>query len=134
MTTFPSFLLGVGVALGLAAAAASAAPTPAPVRAEVDALLGRLQASGCEFSRNGSWHGAAEARTHLLRKLDHLEGRTTLQSAEQFIAQAATASSTTGLAYQVRCGATPAVPSAQWLTRELAAVRAAMRAAPAASH
>jgi hypothetical protein len=40
-----------------------AAPTVAPVRAEIDALLARLEASGCRFGRNEEWHaGAADNR------------------------------------------------------------------------
>jgi hypothetical protein len=45
---------------------AGAGPTPMTVRAEVDALLGKLESSGCQFNRNGSWHSAAEAKAHLL--------------------------------------------------------------------
>ncbi len=29
-------------------------PTPDPVSAEIDAMLSRLEASGCRFQRNGS--------------------------------------------------------------------------------
>lgn len=111
------------VAMVLALADASAAPTPGPVRAEIDALLAKLQASGCEFKRNGTWYSGAEARAHLLRKLEYIEGRSTLQSAEQFIEQAASSSSASGRPYQVRCGAAPAVKSQQWLGKELAVIR-----------
>ncbi len=108
-------------------APAGAAPAPAPVRAEIDVLLARLQSSGCEFNRNGSWHSGSNAKTHLLRKLEYLEKRTTLRSTEQFIELAASSSSSSGQTYQVRCGSGAAMPSAQWLTRELAAARAASR-------
>ncbi|HEX8604206.1 MAG TPA: DUF5329 family protein [Pseudoduganella sp.] len=111
----------------LACGVAAAAPAPAPVRAEIDALLSRLQASGCQFNRNGTWHSAAEARTHLLRKLDYLEGKGKVQSAEQFIALGASGSSSSGKAYQVKCGSGAAVDSAAWLGGELAAIRAAKR-------
>jgi hypothetical protein len=111
----------VALLLGVAA---HAAPAPAAVRAEIVALLGSLESSGCEFNRNGSWYNGADARMHLLRKLEYLESRTTLHSAEQFIELAATASSSSGRAYQVRCGGSAAVPSAQWLAKALAASRA----------
>ncbi len=106
---------------------AQATPAPAPVRAEIDALLVKLRSSGCEFNRNGSWYSGSDAKTHLLRKLEYLENKTTVRSTEQFIELAATSSSSSGQAYQVRCGGAAAIPSAQWLTRELAASRAASR-------
>jgi hypothetical protein len=102
---------------------ASAAPTPAPVRAEVEALLAKLQASGCEFGRNGSWYSGSEAKSHLLRKLEYLEGKGTIHSAEQFIELAATKSSSSGQSYQVKCGGQPAIESKVWLTEQLPAIR-----------
>lgn len=99
------------------------APTAAPVRAEIDALLAKLRASGCEFGRNGSWYSGAEASAHLLRKLEYVEGKVSLQSAEEFIEVVASSSSFSGVPYQVRCGSSPPVGSRQWLTRELGAVR-----------
>ena len=108
-------------------AAAQAATAPAAIRTEIEALLVKLQSSGCEFNRNGNWYTGADARTHLLRKLEYLENETTLRSTEQFIELAATSSSTSGQAYQVKCSGDTAVPSAQWLTNELAAARAASR-------
>lgn len=117
------FTLGALV-VPLFAPAAFAGPTPAPIRAEIDALLGRLQASGCEFNRNGTWHKPDAARTHLLRKLAYIEDKTTLRNTEQFIELAGTSSSTSRRPYEVRCGNTAPVPSAQWLTTELRAVRA----------
>ena len=77
----------------LLAVAASAAPTPAPVRAEIDALLARLEASGCEFNRNDAWHPAVQAKTHLLRKLEAVEKRTMVSTTERFIELAGTSSS-----------------------------------------
>ena len=106
------------------ATAAIAAPLPPAARAEVDALLTRLQASGCEFNRNGSWYAGAEARGHLLKKLDYLEGKDMVATAEQFIARGASTSSTSGKPYLVRCGGKVPVESAQWLTAELQQVRA----------
>jgi hypothetical protein len=52
------------------AMAANAAPVSPAAKAEIDGLLVRLEASVCEFNRNGSWYTAAEAKTHLLRKLN----------------------------------------------------------------
>ena len=104
-------------------AACSLAQAASATRTEIDSLLARLQASGCQFNRNGSWYSSSEARDHLLRKLDYLEGRGSIQSTEQFIQLAASSSSSSGKAYLVRCGNDAAVPSQQWLSRELASLR-----------
>jgi hypothetical protein len=100
-----------------------AAPTAPAVRAEIDQLLGRLEASGCRFNRNGSWHPAAEAKSHLLRKLEYVEGRSGVASAEQFIALAASRSSVSGKPYLVECAPAQAVESAAWLTSQLREMR-----------
>jgi hypothetical protein len=105
--------------------AASAAATPPAVRLEIDALLGKLQTSGCQFNRNGSWYTGQEAKLHLLRKLEYFEGKGTIQSAEQYIDLAAAKSSSSGKAYQVQCAGQSAVASKVWLTQQLAAIRAA---------
>lgn len=107
----------------LVASAAGAATAPAPVRAEIDALLARLEASSCEFNRNDAWHPAARAKTHMLRKLEAMEKRTTIDGTERFIELAGTSSSMSGQPYQVRCTDAVAVPSAQWLRRELDILR-----------
>jgi len=109
--------------LWLCAAALNAAPVAPPARAEIDALLSALEKSGCEFNRNGSWYAAKEARTHLLRKLEYLEGRNAVHSTEQFIELAASTSSSSGKAYLVRCGKAAPVESRQWLKAQLAALR-----------
>lgn len=110
--------------LATASLGAGAAPTPPAIRAELDGLMAKMSASNCQFERNGSWHNAADARKHLLRKLDYIEGRRdTLASAEQFIEVAATRSSFSGRTYRVKCGAGDPVPSRDWLLRELQALR-----------
>ena len=106
-----------------ASAAFVMAATPDAVGIEVDALLARLESSGCEFNRNGTWYAGGNARAHLQKKREYLANKGLLRSAEQFIELAASSSSMSGHAYQVRCGAGAAQPSAQWLTKELAAIR-----------
>ena len=118
-------LLAAGV-LATTCLGADAAPAAPAVRAEIEALMSKMSASGCQFERNGSWHEAADARTHLLRKLDYIEKqRETLASTEQFIELAASKSSFSGKPYRVKCGSAEAVPSRDWLNRELKALRAA---------
>jgi len=107
----------------------NAAPASPPVRAEIDALLARLQSSDCTFYRNGSWHSASEATTHLLRKLKYLEGRNAVQSTEQFIESGASTSSTSGKPYLVKCGNSAPVESRNWLTTELKVIRSSASAA-----
>jgi len=110
------------------ATAVSAASLSPAARAEIDALLSRLEASSCTFNRNGTWYPATEARSHLLRKLKYLEDRGMVQSAEQFIERAASSSSTTGQPYLVQCGSGAPVQSGTWLLSQLQAMRASGRA------
>lgn len=114
-------------ALAFATLTHAAALAPA-ARAEIDSLLSRLAASGCQFKRNGSWHTAVEAQAHLRRKLDYLAGKGAVSSAEQFIERAASTSSVSGRAYQVKCGSHPPVSSGTWLRAELQGLRAAASA------
>lgn len=114
----------LALAFALACAGAQAAPLPAPARAEVDALLTRLQSSGCQFNRNGSWYSGADARTHLLRKLEYLEKKDMIKNAEQFIDLGASTSSSSGKPYMVKCGAAAPLESKAWLSTELKAIRA----------
>jgi hypothetical protein len=106
--------------------AVTAAP-PAPARAEIDALLSRLQTSTCEFYRNGSWHSAAEAKAHLLLKFEYLAGKNAIQNTEQFIELAGSKSSLSGLPYLVKCPNETPVQSSSWLLLQLNAMRSAPR-------
>ncbi|NCT84445.1 MAG: DUF5329 domain-containing protein [Comamonadaceae bacterium] len=108
-----------------AATLAQAAPLPPAARAEVDALLTRLHTSGCEFNRNGSWYSGADAKAHLQKKLEVLERKGMVSTAEQFIARGASGSSMSGKPYLVRCAGKAPVESAQWLKTELQQLRAA---------
>lgn len=108
----------------LGAMASLAAPAPPEVRAEIDALIAKLSASGCTFNRNGTWYPAAEVKAHLLRKLRYLEGKDLVQSTEQFIERAASNSSSSNKPYLVKCRDT-AVESRTWLATELRNLRAA---------
>jgi len=112
-------------ALSLAVAlhgAAQAAPD-ARAQAEIAHLLEYVATPGCQFQRNGSWHDGAEARSHLQQKYDYLVKRKLVTDAESFIARAATESSMSGSAYQVKCGGGKAVASAVWLKEELVRFR-----------
>ena len=117
--------------LWAAAGYSAAGSLPAAAKAEVNTLLTRLQTSGCDFNRNGSWYTGAEAKAHLLKKLDYLDGKNAVQTTEQFIELGASSSSASGKAYQVRCAGAAAVEAGPWLKGELKAVRSGT-AAPAA--
>jgi len=106
------------VALSLGVATKAADPSPDAKR-EIDHLLDHLGQSGCDFNRNGTWYGAAAARSHLQTKLEYLSRRGLVSTAEEFIDRAASVSSVSGKPYQVRCGGGEAVPSKQWLQAEL---------------
>lgn len=120
--------LAVAALLLAAGSHATAAPLPPAARAEVDALLARLQASGCEFNRNGSWYSGAEAKAHLLKKLDALEGKGLVTTAEQFIERGASTSSMSGQPYLVRCAGKAAMESGPWLKAVLLQLRTARAA------
>jgi len=104
-------------------AAAIAAPLSPAARTEIDALMSKLEASGCEFNRNGTWYSNTEAKAHLLRKLKYLEDKGAVQSTEQFIELAASASSMSGQPYLVRCGNGVPIQSGTWLLSQLQAMR-----------
>ena len=103
-------------------AAAQAAPSAVAQR-EIQGLMDALSASSCEFQRNGTWHGRDEARKHLQRKYDYLLKRNLADTAEQFIERAASKSSISGRAYQVRCPGQPVQPAASWFRTKLDALR-----------
>lgn len=102
-----------------AAQAAQAGSLSPAAQAEVSHLLAYLEESGCEFFRNGAWHGAKEARAHLERKGGYLIDRSLVRSADEFIERAAADSSMSGDQYLVRCASRQPVPSADWLRAEL---------------
>jgi len=116
----------VRVLAGALLASALAGPTAAAdPQAEIDALIAALAGSGCEFQRNGSWHGAARAKAHLQRKYDWLRRRGLADTPELFIERAASRSSTSGRAYRVRCPGQPETSSAEWFDARLKRLRSA---------
>jgi hypothetical protein len=92
---------------------------------EVDALLQRLAESGCEFRRHGQWHSAAAASEHLRMKHRYMFGIRPGMTTEEFISAAASRSSATQQPYWVRCNGSAERTSAEWMTGQLKALRAA---------
>jgi hypothetical protein len=115
-----SFLIG---ALSLCAAAHG--QPLAQNREEVVHLLEYVEHSKCQFNRNGTWHESRDARQHLQKKYDYLDRKGLAPDAESFIERAASLSSVSGRAYEVRCADGKAMPSASWLNDELARFRKA---------
>lgn len=109
--------------LGLMSMPAVRAEVPAKVQIEVDFLLAYIKGAGCEFYRNGTWHDANAAQAHLSDKYQYLVARDQIKITEDFIEKAATKSSLSGQAYEVRCGGQPTVTSNEWLHAALARFR-----------
>jgi len=110
--------------LGVLGSSVARAEPPTKVQAEVNFLLGYVEGSGCEFYRNGFWHDSRAAQGHLRDKYNYLVAHGLINATEDFIDRAATASSLSGLAYEVRCRGSAVVTSKQWLRNELARLRA----------
>ena len=120
------------VALALLGAAATvlAGPPPDRARGEIAALVEALGRSGCQFERNGRWHDAEAARTHLERKYAAALERGAPVSTEAFIDRVAARSSISGREYRVRCPGAAVTTSRAWLGAERVRLRAgAARAA-----
>ena len=115
-------VLAAAALLAQAAPAARAAPTP-EARAEIEHLLDHLSTSTCQFWRNGDWHDADDARTHIERKRAWLDRRGLADTPELFIERAATKSERSGKPDQVKCGQAT-VDAASWFTLELERWRA----------
>ena len=99
----------------------------ATAQQEISHLMTRLGASGCQFNRNGSWYPSSTAESHLRRKYEYLLKKDLVTTAESFIERAGSESSSSGKPYLVKCSDGQAVPSADWLTAELARYRSTQR-------
>jgi hypothetical protein len=110
------------VTLASLSAAHAAAPSEA-AQAEIAHLFSRLEKSGCDFNRNGSWYKAQDASAHLRKKYEYLLNKGMVATADDFIAKAASDSSSSGKPYLVRCANTEPVRSGDWFKSELTAFR-----------
>jgi len=102
-----------------------ATQAPSATRGEIDMLFKQLHASACQFNRNDTWYSAAEAQSHLTKKLEYFENKNMITNTEDFITHAASVSSSSGKAYQVKCGSNPAMESKTWLLEQLRTLRSA---------
>ena len=90
------------------------AAEPVTTKAEIAHLFATLEASNCQFNRNGTWHSSKEASAHLATKYKYLQDKDLVPTAEKFIESAATESSLSGKAYQIKCADGVVQPSAPW--------------------
>jgi hypothetical protein len=101
----------------LGAASSRAAPPPAE-RARIERLIDFVEAQkDIRFVRNGNDYSAKDAGKFLRGKFDKMGEHVT--TAQQFIDEIASRSSTTGQAYQIRFADGRSVPVAQFLGDEL---------------
>lgn len=103
------------------------AAEPAATKQEIAHLFTVLETSNCQFNRNGSWHDAKEASAHLHKKYRYLQNLNLVPSAEKFIERAASESSFSSRAYQIKCADNVAQPSAPWLTAALLKYRGTVK-------
>jgi len=110
----------LAIAAAIPAFAKTAPRTPAQ---EIEALIQRVAAAkGVTFIRNGSEYTAADAATHLRRKLRAADGKIT--TPEQFIDALGSRSSVSGRPYRVRLADGREMDSATWLNGLLRDLRA----------
>lgn len=106
------------VAAAVAAAAGAGAAPNAIEAARIERLIGYVEAQQqLKFVRNGSTYSAKDAAAFLRAKLGRMGSQVT--TAQQFIEQIASRSSTSGEAYQIRFPDGRSVPAAQFLGDEL---------------
>ncbi|MEO6294134.1 MAG: DUF5329 domain-containing protein [Burkholderiaceae bacterium] len=110
----------------LLTALAQAAEPPATT-AEIAHLFSTLETSTCQFNRNGSWYGAKEAAGHLATKYRYLKDKDMVPTAEKFIERAATQSSLSGKAYQIKCVDTVVQQSGPWFQAVLEKYRGGVK-------
>ena len=86
---------------------------------EIQYLFKALESSDCKFSRNGSWYAPTEASAHLQKKYKYMADHNYISTTESFIDNAASKSSMSGKAYEVKCGDGKPVESKQWFINTL---------------
>jgi hypothetical protein len=98
---------------------------------EIEFLLTSLEATECQFERNGKRFNGKEAESHLRKKLNHGLKRGKIHTAEEFITYAATESSMSQKPYLVLCPDRKTIPSSQWMSLRLAEFRMPTHKVPA---
>lgn len=107
---------------------AAQAAESATTKAEIAHLFTVLETSNCQFNRNGFWHDAKDAATHLHTKYQYLQNLNLVSSTEKFINRAASESSFSNKAYQIKCADNVVQRSAPWFTAALLKYRSTLKA------
>src|SRR5512134_3489930 len=118
--------LSFAAAFLLPGQALAAGPVKGPdqqTQDEIQYLLQKVEHSGCEFYRNGTWHPGPEARAHLARKYQAVDAKGLIRTTDDFVRRVASESSLSATQYRVRCGKTEPVSSETWFRQELARYR-----------
>jgi hypothetical protein len=116
--------MAAALIVALISLAVARADPSSTAQTEINYLLAYVEKSGCEFHRNGTWYDAKRAQEHLRLKYETLAAGNQIQSAEDFVEKAATKSSLSGRAYEIRCSSGGIVATNQWLREALARYRA----------
>jgi Family of unknown function (DUF5329) len=103
------------------------AAEPAVAKTEIAHLFSVLETSNCQFNRNGTWYSAKDAGAHLRNKYKYLQDNDLIPSAEKFIERAATQSSFSGKAYQIKCADNVVQTSNPWFQAALTKHRSAAK-------
>lgn len=114
------YLFGLGLVLCLSLVSVSAMALPAEEEKRLEVLLERLAGqTEVVFIRNDKEYTAAQAVTHLKLKLGHAKGK--VDTAEEFIDKAGSASSISGKPYLIRQPGQEAEPAGPFLHKLLPA-------------
>ncbi|MEZ9196832.1 DUF5329 family protein [Shewanella sp. 10N.286.54.B9] len=88
---------------------------------EIDHLIAFIGATSCQYERNGALHSGLEAVEHIKNKAEYHAEK--IESAEDFIAYAATKSMFSGRHYKIHCQGDAPIESHLWLKAELDSFR-----------
>jgi hypothetical protein len=109
--------------MSLALVARAGAVPPSAAQAETAYLIAVVEASTCEFYRNGTGYGGARAGSHLRDKYAVVLAGDRELTADAFIDKVASKSALTGRPYQVSCAGQERVSLGPWLREVLARYR-----------
>ena len=111
------------LAMSLALVARAGDLPPSAAQAETGYLLALVEASSCEFYRNGTAYDGSRAGSHLRDKYALIVAADHVLTADAFVEKVATRSSMTGRPYEVSCAGHERVPLGPWLREALARYR-----------
>ncbi|MGB1261424.1 MAG: DUF5329 family protein [Cognaticolwellia sp.] len=93
----------------------------ASTESEIKHLLAYVEATDCQYERNGTMHSGADAVKHINKKYRYYSDD--IESSEDFIKLSATKSTMSGKSYKIHCQNQMPIKSQDWLLTELHAFR-----------